>query len=368
MLLKPFSVAALVAASATSNAFLIPPQLSELDIEVAEIVPLSEAPEKVIVELDCPGCPVGLKGEAAEDALLNPPPQNFLHFWFTIDHEGSDRLLVNGLELYPAAKAFPGLYAIQVLDDKKQKALPRKLGYSVQVQPVAKDNDGGLELIQLDLQVIEVGDVFVKDIPNVRVKLIKGDGKLMIGGVETTASQSPHTEGDQDGECTTLMCKWIAYAQEKFKQMKNHVKPKPCNKNGINKGWRYGHGGHHGGPAHGPHHGHDNYNQRPAHSTEETNPHSVVKLFKNIFSHILFPVVIGVVAGVSVSLIGMVIGTLVVSMWRAVFRRGTGPSYSAVATKEDEEAPGDEEKSGLMEHQDPPPAYEHPEDVKKTDM
>lgn len=315
MLLKPLSVAALVAASATTNAFLIPPQLSELDIEVVEIIEkaplpaIAEPPEKVTVEVDCPGCVI--RGQDVTPSHLE--------LSFSIDHRGSDRLLVNGFELYPSADPFQSLYALQVVDEKvkeeqKEKRDAEKLGYTLQVRPVAKDQDGNLELILVDLQIIEVGDVFVKGIENVRVKLIKavGGSKLMIGSIETTASQNPvETEDGKTGEeCTTLMCEWMAYAKDKMRKMKEHMKAKPCHGKGMGKGWGMGHG-HHGGasPAHHGHHGFgyghghgDENTQRPPHFNESTNPHSVGKLFKNIASHILLPVLIGVVAGVSVSL------------------------------------------------------------------
>lgn len=67
----------------------------------------------------------------------------------------------------------------------------------------------------------------------------------------------------------------------------------------------------------------------------------------------------------------MAIGTLAVSTWRAFSGRRAGPAYAAVATKEEEEdveeLAGDE-KSGLMEHQGPPPAYDQEEGVKKVDV
>jgi len=51
----------------------------------------------------------------------------------------------------------------------------------------------------------------------------------------------------------------------------------------------------------------------------------------------------------------MAVGTLGVSMWRSFSGRRPAVKESAST----------EEKSGLIEHQDSPPAYEDGEDVKK---
>ncbi|KAM7189762.1 hypothetical protein V8F20_010004 [Naviculisporaceae sp. PSN 640] len=387
MLLKPFSVAALVAASAAANAFLLPPHESEFDLEVAGLVPVvadpSEKisvrpafgglPEVITVKLDCPGCVV-------PGYDVDSPPKNHLQFMFLIEqnYRFEDRLTVNGYELFPSTVSGDGLYAFQIVDDEpKADEHFWKLGYSLGGQgPVSRD--GNFELWLLNLQILEVGSNWIKGIETIQIKLLKAvDGnKLKIASVELLESENPAEieQGEAGEECTTMMCKWIAYAQDKMKKMKEHMKAKPCHGNGMGKGWGMGHG-HHGGPGpahHGHHgsfghgHGHGNENpQRPPHFDESNGPHSVGKLFKNIASHILLPVLIGVVAGVSVSLIGMVIGTLVVSTWRALSGRRAGAAYAAVATKEDQEEDAEDlagdEKSGLMEHQGPPPAYDEDE-------
>lgn len=309
MLLKPLSVAALVAASA-SNAFLIPPELSVDDIQAWEVdIPgpqLVDTSETVSVDVACPGCPIYAEKPNGEGVTFTSVPPNHLELSFTIDHSTeTDRLLVNGFELYPSADPFQTLAAPQANDRKEPrdlKILPQRLGYSLQAQPVARDAENNLDLILVDLQIIEVGDVFINNIPNVRIKVIKAPGaKLMIGSIETTPSQTPESTDGQD--CTTLMCKWIAFAQDKLKQMKNKVKN--CHgKN--NKGMAHGTFGddrgmlHHGHPGHGHGHHAGQHSEQPPHHAGK--PHTFGKLFKNIFMHILVPVLIGIVAGVSVSL------------------------------------------------------------------
>ncbi|KAK3394105.1 hypothetical protein B0H63DRAFT_35773 [Podospora didyma] len=351
MLLKPLTIAAgLLAAPAA--AFLIPTTVSESDIHIANGIDViaPEIAENRVVKLDCPGCPIVVQGSVKSDK------SNHLELAFTIEHQlDFDRLLLNGFELYPHADPFHDILAApQILDRRSNKhdkstvpahhkgphhrrpVLP--LGFGLQVHPATKDAEGVLELVSIDLQIIEVGAVFVDSIPNVEVKLIKAPGnKLLIGNIVTG---TPQTAVDKQKECTTLMCKWLAIVQDRIKSLKAH-RPchgnKPAPVNGEKPKWQKIH-----------------------------HEHSWRMLFKNIASHILLPVLIGIVAGVSVSLIGMVVGTLIVSLWRTFFRRRSphhhrrSHSHHKAAPKE---AVVEEEKSGLMSNQAAPPAYED-DDVK----
>lgn len=63
--------------------------------------------------------------------------------------------------------------------------------------------------------------------------------------------------------------------------------------------------------------------------------------------------------GVTASLLGMVVGHLVVFVWRALFRHGSNQRYySELHQEEVAEEEGDDESKGLVEHQGPPPVYE----------
>jgi hypothetical protein len=61
----------------------------------------------------------------------------------------------------------------------------------------------------------------------------------------------------------------------------------------------------------------------------------------------------------------MVVGNFIVSMWRTFFRRSrrAGHSHRKAACREQAVA---EEKSGLLDNQGPPPAYEA-EDAKEEE-
>ncbi|EOO01616.1 hypothetical protein UCRPA7_2840 [Phaeoacremonium minimum UCRPA7] len=370
MLLKPLTIAA-AGLAATTQAFLLPPEISAADIDIIETLPIA-APttaESQVLKLDCPNCPPLFKFHHGVAKVRNGP--SHLELAFTVDHEhNADRLLLNGFELFPNSDPFNNvLTAAQVPDapeskkhrkehkDKEGKALQshhkwrphnkpqnieQPLGFSLGVRPVAKSpqsEDDQLEFISIDLQIIEVGNSFVDDIPNIHISLLRAPGeKLMIGNIETTDSQSPSNPMDKQEECTTFICKWKAI-------LADHVKPKKhC-------GGMKGHHHHQGAPM---------YRHRT---------HSWGKLFQKLTHHIVIPVLVGIVAGVSVSIIGMIVGTLVVGLWRKFVR---GQSFfvhghcrrharHAEHKAAHKEAVVEEEKSGLMEHQDPPPSYEDEE-------
>ena len=73
--------------------------------------------------------------------------------------------------------------------------------------------------------------------------------------------------------------------------------------------------------------------------------------------------------------LGMLVGTVIVSLWRTFFRRPSerrhrrhhsrshSQSHKAVA----KEALVEEEKAGLMEDQEAPPSYEAEDGLKKAD-
>ena len=65
---------------------------------------------------------------------------------------------------------------------------------------------------------------------------------------------------------------------------------------------------------------------------------------------------IGVVVGVTTSLIGMVVGHLIVFLWRVLFRRGQRGQYRKV--QQEETAAEEDETKSFIEHHGPPPTYE----------
>ncbi|KAM0333537.1 hypothetical protein ACHAQA_002202 [Verticillium albo-atrum] len=360
MLWKHLSAAAGLAATAT-HAFVVVPEISGADKDIVNALPVHDSlPFQITdssvetrkLKLDCPGCPIKLGFDTKTDI------KNHLDLVFTIDASGPvDRLLVNDFALYPKTSSwYASLRAPQVPDFLKEttkhhiKGTPRtpQLGYSLSSQPLAKDAaDQQLELIQLDFQIIEVGNYFVDGIPNVNVKLVKTPaGKLMIGSIDTIETRPADQTPEE--ECRTFSCKF-------FKGLKN-MRPGCGRKQGM------GHAGHHGGHAH--------QHMRSKHH------HTWRQLVKMITWGIILPILVGLVAGVTVSVIGMAVGTAIVCLWRLVVRRESpwihrqcrrrgGHACSKASRHETAFA---EEKAGLLESQndvaDLPPYEEAPQATK----
>ncbi|CRK27078.1 hypothetical protein BN1708_004300 [Verticillium longisporum] len=358
MLWKHFTTAAGLAATA-AHAFVVP-EITGADKDIVNALPVHNAlPFEITdssvetrkLKLDCPGCPIKLGVDTKTDV------KNHLDLVFTIDGSGPvDRLLVNDFALYPKTSSwYSSLRAPQVPDFIKEatkhrfKGTPRtpQLGYSLSTKSLAKeDADQQLELIQLDLQVIEVGNYFVDGIPNINVKLVKTPaGKLMIAAIDAVETR-PADQTPED-ECRTFACKF-------FKSLKN-MRPGCGRKHGM------GHAGHHTG-----HHGHHGHEHMRSH-------HTWRQLAKMITWGIILPIFVGLIAGVTVSIIGMAVGTAIVCLWRLVVRRESPwvrhqcrrrAQASPKASRH--ESAVAEEKSGLLESQadddvaDLPPYEEEP--------
>ncbi|KAK0628694.1 hypothetical protein B0T17DRAFT_505339 [Bombardia bombarda] len=349
--------------------------------------------ENQVIKVECPGCPILVEGHGGQKAELQTDKKNHLELSFSIDHQPeSDRLLLNGFELYPSADPFHDiLWAPLSLDKKAVKvdgdedrpgrstpppfrphgSKPQHLGYSLRIHPVAQDEGSQLELIALDLQIIEVGTVFIDGIPNVHVKLIKDpSGKLLIGDIETTTSETlQKTPLDkQQDECITLMCKCLAIVQDKIKNMRRPGKP--CH--GMMRGGglpaassdgeeevqskeaQVGKDGDH--PA--PPSGHWHKEHRPPHHPHHRfhfDGYGPRRTWGQFFKNTALNILLGTVVGLTFGLIAAVIS-----------------SFFPESDDEKEADFVEEEKAGLMEHQDPPPSYEAPqeeeeeEDVKKA--
>lgn len=393
MLLRPLIAAA--GLTAVANAFLLPPEMSAAEVEAFESVPVESLTlaQAQTVNLECAGCPPVFKKQHHGKPKQHNKEHNKQHKQHSshleLDFSIADasRLLVNGFELYPNSDPFTNvLVASQISDDKhkhhnkhhkdaenggkalkshhkfrphdkKPKAVEQQLGFSLQIHPVTKTADEGMDLIIVDLQIIEVGSVFVDGLPNIRVHLIKSpSNELLVAKIEQTASEnaSTPTSGEQK-QCTTILCKWRAIIAAQLEKMKMHG----C------AGMMGGKAGHGGAQAHNHHH----HGHQPGHMVHHNRQHGWALLFRKLTSHIILPVLVGIVAGVSVSILGMLVGTVLVGLWRKVVRgQSFFPSHhcrrlsrSSHHKASHHEAAVAEEKSGLMANQEelpPPPSYE----------
>ncbi|KAI1379741.1 hypothetical protein F4677DRAFT_407498 [Hypoxylon crocopeplum] len=365
--------------AAFTNALLLPPEISDADnnlvntlpvplpapIAVDERLNIPKIAEAQNLKLKCPGCPVRVPHHG-KVKIVNDIPSH-LELDFSIESsDDADRLMLNGFELYPNADPFRNSLTAAVRPDFLHRQAKRphhfkgphplaiqNLGFGMQTRPVATSEDDSLELIMVELDIIEVGDVFINGIPNVQIKLVKTPtGKLMIGEVETVESEtSQKNPMDKQEECTTMLCKWKSVMMQKIAALRAH---KGCG----------------GRPAHAK--GHDQAKAEDIIGQHLSAPHRDAHhshqrnwglLFKNIASHILLPVAIGILAGVAASILGMLFGTFVVFLWRLVARRGGSRRHHRHGRQHKaahNEAVADDEKSSLMAHEeevDAPPAY-----------
>jgi len=397
-MVKPaFAAAGLLAAS--TKAFLLPPTIEKVDLDL--VGPLVTAPddgvESVDVKVNCPGCPVIVHGHRVPKFMEDKP--HHLDITFSVEHhpEGVDRLLANGFELYPNPDPLHEVFSATPLLDNppwgakgrgkwgppwgkwghhkdgeehghhrrpggpfgRKGPQPQPLGFSLSSGTLAKDAGSELELLEVDLKIIEVGGEFIRGIPELQVKLIKDpSGRLMIGKVEKVKQEPAAVAPPTSQECTTLLCKWMTSI---------FGSKGPCHGQKPDTAFAPEVADHGSGTELPP------SPSEPARHMNKAPERSWGRLFKNIAAHIILPVLIGIVAGVSVSLIGMVVGTLIVSAWRTLVRRPGHHHHHHRrhhSRKSVQLAPAVvEEKQALMDNVEPedaPPAYED-EEVKKTD-
>jgi hypothetical protein len=300
MLLRTITLAAGFLALPATQAFLLPPEVRPVDIQVHKAFG-PDMSDVQVVNVECPGCPVVEKSKHGNSIKVKAHRPNHLALGFYIDNRGRDRLMVNNFELYPSADPLHSFVAPQVLDTKKEhhdggrKAERQQLGYTLQASTAMRDADGRLELVELNLQILEVGYTFVSGIPNVKIMLVKDrNNRLAIAHIEKTpptAPLKPETERPQG--CETMLCKLMAAAKEQVGKLKTL---RPC------------HGGHMKGgmrpqryhPRPHPHHHHGSAGG--GHWPSEYRHHSWGQLFKNVGSHIVLPILVGIIAGVTISL------------------------------------------------------------------
>ncbi|KAI1815606.1 hypothetical protein GGS20DRAFT_542518 [Poronia punctata] len=363
------SFVAAVGLAASSNALLLPPDLSMTDGDTISTLPvttevdvdaaIAQLPETRTLALKCPGCL-----RRGPNPLARTEIPSHLKLDFAVDSTGdADRLTVNGYELYPNPDPVTNTLVAPVVPDfadrhigvppllrggKNRPLRNRPLGFGMQTQTVATDEDHDMKLVNIEIQIIEVGNVFMETIPNVQVKLITSQsGKLGIGAIDTIDAK-PTEAGKTQKTCNTTLCKWKTLFFEKL----SHVFAfKGC-------------GGSKAGSQSGPHHDMHHHAGTVGHNHHMGQKHQWGTIFMAFVSHILLPVLVGIVAGISASIIGMMVGTFVVFVWRTFFRRSGSRSshrcrYARKVAKR-ENTVAEDEKSGLMENQEDveaPPAY-----------
>lgn len=378
MLPRPISIAAAGLAVAT-EAFLLPPgairdpPATQREPSFNALPFEATAAEFQSVQLGCPGCELRVAGYIGSSFRVKSKAENYLDLGFSVQHAATgDRLLVNGFELYPEsdplasqlrASVVPKIEAMPGVEHPKPVMMamePQDLGFGLIVRTDKVDEQSGAELLSVDLQVIEVGNRFIQGLKNIHIDLVKDKGgALMIGRIQQSESQNPV---EPAGQCNSLMCKMKAAAIGAMnKLMKPHC------------GGKMAHGMHHGAPHHMSHH-----EPAPVDGAKiqyQHTPRTWARLFKQLSYSIVLPVLVGIMAGITISVLGMVVGTLIVGLWRVFVRgqtffprrchRRSGSTSQHKASEQD--AARADEKSGLMAEQDVqdvPPSYTNEETTK----
>ncbi|KAH8838237.1 hypothetical protein MCOR27_010838 [Pyricularia oryzae] len=389
--MKTSAVIAAAGLAAASEAILLPP--GSYDLSSAEptfkALPFAIGPdaEDQTVKLDCPGCPIVVAGDSAL-YRTRAGDSSHLELEFSIDHARSgDRLLLNGFEIYPESDPL-GPMPLRAMvkpdtDDYETQHLPidsQDLGFSLRVNPaMAMSLDGKNQLVAVDFQVIEIGNTFIQGLDSVHLKMLKktDSGALMIAQVETGPSENPVPQSNKE-PCRTLMCALMG----SMDKIMNQVRPHRCNHPSHHHMGNFANMmGHIGKEA--PHHAEQAEKAEPKPENKVNQGEGQIhhhpqrtwaSLFKQLSYSIILPILIGIVAGISVSIIGMIIGTLIVGTWRVFVRgksffpsrrccrRRAGSARKAAA----HEASVVEEKAGLMTNMedDTLPMYTD-EEVKK---
>jgi hypothetical protein len=276
---------------ATAAAFVIIPELSEADENIFKALPIVTQPLSLPIPAESHKVTVPCRQCEGKNSNLQ------LHF-DVVDHT---RLLLNGFEVYPNADPWHGDLAATV-ESTDRESTKQKLGYSLTIAPEAVDKDSYMELLDVELRVIEVGNRFVDSVPVVNVRLIKApSGEVVIFEVDTTSAKA--------SGCKSMACHAKEVMADAFTALKGFRPFKNC----------------HGQPHHGkgkshhksrpnqvqthddleaphkrPHHPHSR--PQSQHHFGGHHRHEWGRLLTTIAAQIFLPVLMGITAGVGVAL------------------------------------------------------------------
>lgn len=279
MLLKQLAFAA------TAAAFVIVPELSEADDNIFKALPIHAEPLSLPLPTESHKISVPCKQCEGKNSNLQ------LSF-DVVDHT---RLLLNGFEVYPNADPWHGDLAAAV-ESTDRESSKQKLGYSLAITPEAMDKDSYIQLLDVELRVIEVGNQFVDSVPVVNVKLVKApSGDIAMVQVDTSSAKASN--------CHSMACHAKEIMGEAFKAMKGFKPFKGCHR-------RPHHGKDKGQHKSNPNRpqsddapdGHHKHHPHPHHHAHGNHRHEWGRLITNLAAQIFLPVLMGITAGVGVAL------------------------------------------------------------------
>lgn len=241
-------------ATTASHAFLVPPEITSAQLLDTLNIPASASQQTL--KLLCPACPISVHTPHGFAHMPSATFDSTLQLNFSVEAAPSgldgfavsDRLLVNGRELFPSAETRLSLRALHVPVGRLSESrgldfIETDLGWKLSVSPpmtadagTSADDDTVFELIQVDLQVFQVGGYLVRGIENVRILLVRLSNfganddsrpatmtsRLLMGDIITTKPTPTLADlvlGDAPpaadrNECTTVLCRWKAHVAD----------------------------------------------------------------------------------------------------------------------------------------------------------
>ncbi|CAK7245270.1 MAG: hypothetical protein STHCBS139747_006845 [Sporothrix thermara] len=255
------------------------------------------------------------------------------------------------------------------------------LGYSMHTEIVGQDSTNGMDVVALALQIIEVNGAFVQNIPAVNIRLIRTpapNAGLMIARVDvdgeaaTEQIKKPHHGGhhktDEErmaalkkelDECSNILCRWKAIISSSIKAQHGSCAGKAMAKA---MGAASSSSSSDEDSKHRFHHNHHHHEEEASKFEEGAAPvhhmhhHSLSHMIKKFAAHVLLPIFIGAAVGAASFFVGFAIGTLLIGLWRMIFRRNTAKvgaqslkvDVITIEARHANEEAVDEEKAGLM--------------------
>ncbi|EHK99062.1 hypothetical protein M7I_5061 [Glarea lozoyensis 74030] len=174
------TLGAVTALTGLSQAILLPPTISSDPSETFNTLPYdvenAAVGEGVSMNLPCPGCPVIFTDTLGRNIATEVKNRLGLNFEVIHGEEGvQDVLAVNGMQIWPIGLSVldvQELTAPQFIHTDANTwdyAAEPHLGYSIfNKSPVYSEKDD-LNLIQIQLEIIEVGNTFIEGIPAVQL-------------------------------------------------------------------------------------------------------------------------------------------------------------------------------------------------------
>lgn len=263
--------------AAPAAAFVIIPEISNHDEDIFRTLPVFDD----VVSYD-----INREAGLAQGIAVPCTECNGKDTQLNFDFEASNsKLLLNGFELYPDPDPWgDDLSASVVQGNGNARHLP--LGYNLAVYSKGRSSEDMMELVEVEIQVIGVGNHFVETVPPVNVELIKApSGEVFIGKVNI--DKSPETEDDK---CETMWCrtqKLFEIAWDRMKSLKGcHNSAHADLVDSAEEvddtiDYLYGPG---------------------ADRDPDMKPHDWSSLLWDVASHVVMPVLMGVTAGVFVAL------------------------------------------------------------------